>query len=65
MLDVAVIIVSWNVRDCLAECLSSVYAEFRHSGLTGDVWVVDNGSTDGTLELLANLFPNTHVIANH
>ena len=64
MLDVAVIIVSWNVRDCLDECLSSVYAEFRHSGLTGDVWVVDNGSTDGTLELLANLFPNTHVIAN-
>src|SRR5690606_37202329 len=64
MLDVAVIIVSWNVRDCLAECISSVNADLRHSGLTGDVWVVDNGSTDGTLELLANLFPNTHLIAN-
>jgi N-acetylglucosaminyl-diphospho-decaprenol L-rhamnosyltransferase len=65
MLDVAVIIVSWNVRDYLAECISSVYADLRHSGLTGDVWIVDNGSTDGTLELLDNLFPHTRVIANH
>lgn len=64
MLDVAVIIVSWNVRDCLAECISSVYADLRHSGLTGEIWVVDNGSTDGTQELLANLFPALHVIAN-
>lgn len=64
MLDVAVIVVSWNVRDYLAECLSTVYADLRHSGLRGEVWVVDNGSTDGTLDLLANLFPNTHVITN-
>lgn len=64
MLDVATIIVSWNVRDYLAECISSVYADLRYSGLTGDVWIVDNGSTDGTLDLLDNLFPNTHVIAN-
>jgi N-acetylglucosaminyl-diphospho-decaprenol L-rhamnosyltransferase len=64
MLDVATIIVSWNVRDYLAECISSVYADLRYSGLTGDVWIVDNGSTDGTLDLLDNLFPNTNVIAN-
>ena len=64
MLDVAVVVVSWNVRDYLAECLSTVYADFRQSGLRGDVWVVDNGSTDGTLDLLANIFPHTHVIAN-
>lgn len=64
MLDVAVIIVSWNVRDYLAECVSSVYADLRHSGLKGDVWIVDNGSTDGTLALLDNLFPHTQVITN-
>lgn len=64
MLDVAVVIVSWNVRDYLAECLATVYADFRQSGLRGGVWVVDNGSTDGTLALLENLFPHTHVIAN-
>ncbi len=64
MLDVAVIIVSWNVRDYLAECLSSVYADLRRSRLAGEVWVVDNGSTDGTLDVLDELFPETHVIAN-
>lgn len=64
MLDVAVIIVSWNVRDYLTECLSSVYAELRRSRLQGGVWVVDNGSTDGTLAVLSNLYPSTTVIAN-
>ena len=64
MLDLAVIIVSWNVRDYLSECLASVYAELNRSQLRGAVWVVDNGSTDGTLALLDNIFPHTHVIAN-
>lgn len=64
MLDLAVIIVSWNVRDYLSECLASVYAECNRSRLKGAVWVVDNGSTDGTLALLDNIFPHTHVIAN-
>lgn len=64
MLDLAVVIVSWNVRDYLSECLSSVYADLNRSRLRGGVWVVDNGSTDGTLALLENIFPHTHVIAN-
>ncbi|HSM55335.1 MAG TPA: glycosyltransferase family 2 protein [Candidatus Sulfomarinibacteraceae bacterium] len=64
MLDLAVIIVSWNVRDYLSECLSSVYAELNRSRLRGQIWVVDNGSTDGTLAILENLFPATQVIAN-
>lgn len=64
MLDLAVIIVSWNVRDCLSACLSSVYAELKRTRLQGEVWIVDNGSTDGTLALLDNLFPHTRVISN-
>lgn len=64
MLDLAVIIVSWNVRDYLSECLASVYVELNRSRLHGGVWVVDNGSTDGTLALLDNIFPHTHVVAN-
>ncbi|MDX1662366.1 MAG: glycosyltransferase family 2 protein [Candidatus Promineifilaceae bacterium] len=64
MLDVAVVIVSWNVRDYLAECLSTVYAELRYSRLNGEIWVVDNGSTDGTLALLGSLFPHTRLRAN-
>lgn len=64
MLDLAIIIVSWNVRDYLIGCLRSVYAELGHSGLRGEIWVVDNASTDGTVELMTSLFPQVHLIAN-
>lgn len=64
MLDLAIVIVSWNVRDYLADCLRSVYADLHRSELQGEVWVVDNGSTDGTLSLLDDLFPQVHVIRN-
>lgn len=64
MLDVAVIIVSWNVRDYLVKCLRSVFAEFNRSGLQGEVWVVDNASTDGTVALLGDLFPQVHLLVN-
>jgi N-acetylglucosaminyl-diphospho-decaprenol L-rhamnosyltransferase len=64
MLDIAVIIVSWNVRDYLADCLRSVYRDLAFSGLRGDIWVIDNASTDGTQELVADLFPTTHLIVN-
>jgi len=64
MIDVAVIIVSWNVRDLLEQCLRSVYAELAGSGLDGRVWVVDNASTDGVMEMLADLFPRVTLLAN-
>ncbi len=64
MIDVAVIIVSWNVRQLLEQCLRSVYAELEGPGLNGRVWVVDNASIDGTIDLLADLFPRVTLIAN-
>ena len=64
MIDVAVIIVSWNVRNYLADCLRSVAADLRASRLRGEIWVVDNASTDGTVSLLRDLYPQIHVIAN-
>lgn len=64
MIDIAVIIVSWNVRQYLADCLRSVFADLRASNLTGEVWVVDNRSTDGTTDMVRNLFPQVHLIAN-
>lgn len=63
-MDVAVVVVSWNVRDYLANCIRSVYADFERSKLKGEVWVVDNASTDGTQELLTDLFPTTRLIVN-
>ncbi len=64
MIDVAVIIVSWNVREYVADCLRSVCAELTRSQLTGEIFVVDNASTDGTVSLVRDLFPQVQVIAN-
>ena len=63
-IDVAVIIVSWNVREYLADCLRSVCNDLEKSQLRAETWVVDNASTDGTVSLLHDLFPQVHVIAN-
>lgn len=60
----AVVIVSWNVRDLLAACLASVLADLAGSGLAGQVWVVDNGSTDGSVELLRREFPQVRLVAS-
>jgi hypothetical protein len=64
MPHLAVVIVSWNVRELLASCLRSLFADLKQSELAADVWVVDNASTDGTPELVENGFPEVHLIAS-
>jgi len=61
--QLTVIIVSWNVRDLLMACLRSLQADLERAGLTADIWVVDNGSTDGTPEAVARGFPAVRLIA--
>ena len=64
MIDVAVIIVSWNVREYLADCLRSVCSDLGRSRLHGQIFVVDNASTDGTVALLQDLFRQVNILAN-
>jgi hypothetical protein len=62
MADLAVIIVSFNSAAYLRACLGSVYA---HAGNTmQDIVVVDNGSVDGSPELVENEFPQARVLRN-
>ena len=63
-IDVAIIVVSWNVREYLADCLRSVCNDLSRSQIRGETWVVDNASTDGTVSLLEALYPQVHVIGN-
>jgi len=63
MPDLAVVIVSWNVRDLLAVCLRSLFADLTRSDLQAQVWVVDNASADGTPEMVAEAFPAICLIA--
>jgi len=61
-LDLSVIIVNWNAHDYLVECLTSV--EHQAGGLSLEAWVVDNGSTDGSAELVEREFPGVKLLVN-
>jgi GT2 family glycosyltransferase len=62
--DLAVVIVSWNVRELLADCLHSLFDDLAQSRLKAVVWVVDNGSTDGSPEMVARAFPAVRLITS-
>lgn len=59
---ISVVIVSYNVRDLLENCLHSLYSAL--SGLSHEVFVVDNHSDDGTVEMIRRRFPAVLLIAN-
>ena len=63
-MDLAIVIVSWNVWELLEGCLASVYESLESSTLRGEVWVVDNASTDGSAEMARERFPQAKVMAN-
>ncbi len=63
-MDLSVVIVSWNVKQLLRECLASVYRSFDGQGATYEVIVVDNASTDGSADMMAEDYPRATVIAN-
>src|SRR5215471_9510912 len=49
--DVSVVIPCLNEANSLAFCLDKAMTAFRASGLTGEVIVADNGSTDGSIQI--------------
>ncbi len=62
MLDLGIVITSYNTCDLLRTCLRSVYAS--QGDFTVEVCVVDNASSDGSAEMVATEFPQARVIAN-
>jgi GT2 family glycosyltransferase len=60
MLDLGIVIVNYNVRDLLRDCLASVYE--IHADFTFEVCVVDNGSGDGSADMVADEFPQARFI---
>ncbi len=61
-MKLSVIIVNYNVRAYLEQCLRTVFEALN--GIEGDVFVVDNQSTDGSVEMVREKFPQVKLIAN-
>ncbi len=62
-MKLTVVIVSYNVRDYIAQCLLSLTRALQ--GLEAEVYVVDNHSHDDTVAYLREQFPEVTVIASN
>ncbi|HRH71107.1 MAG TPA: glycosyltransferase family 2 protein [Flavobacteriales bacterium] len=61
-MKLSVIIVNYNVRAYLEQCLRTVEEALKD--IEGDVFVVDNQSTDGSVDMVREKFPSVRLIAN-
>jgi len=60
--DVSIIIVNWNTRKLLVDCISSIYENVNN--LNFEIIVVDNASSDGSVEMINFKFPKVKIIVN-
>lgn len=60
--DISIIIVNWNTRDILRDCMMSVYEQTQ--GVCFEVIVIDNASSDGSVEMVRQEFPQVILIEN-
>jgi GT2 family glycosyltransferase len=60
--QVAIIIVSWNTREYLELCLTSLFRHHQNPG--SEVIVIDNASGDGSVEMVQKQFPQVRLMCN-
>jgi len=64
--DLSVVIVSWNTRELLLECLDTLERDLEtcaaHSGLVSEVIVVDNASEDGSADAVKACHPDVTLV---
>ncbi|MDZ7377651.1 MAG: glycosyltransferase family 2 protein [candidate division KSB1 bacterium] len=63
MIDLSIIIVNWNTKEHLARCLDSIFQNWPSHQT--EIIVVDNGSTDGSADMVKNNYPEVKLIANY
>ena len=61
-MDLSVIVVSYNTKALLKDCLKSVEDQTR--GISFEVFVVDNASTDGSSQMVKRFFPKVKILEN-
>lgn len=62
MIDLSILILTLNSKSYLRDCLNSI-REFPPA-TSYEIWVADNGSNDGTLEMLEAQYPEVRIIRN-
>ena len=62
-MDVSIVIVNYNMRSLVSECLTSL--ERLQTDVDFEVFLVDNASSDGSADALRQAFPWISVIENH
>lgn len=62
MTVLAIVILNYNRADMLARCLDSLYAHAHRTTL--DVWVVDNASSDESVSMVRERFPQVHLLVS-
>lgn len=60
--DVSIIIVNWNTRDALRDCLNSIYEQGGQSSF--EIIVIDNASIDGSAQMVKTEFSDVILIQN-
>jgi N-acetylglucosaminyl-diphospho-decaprenol L-rhamnosyltransferase len=62
VIDLGIVIVNYNTRDRLRDCLQSLA---ENNNVTFETYVVDNCSTDNSAAMVRSEFPNVHLIESH
>lgn len=62
-MNVSIIIVNYNTKNLTENCLKSVFEQTK--GISFEVIVSDNGSTDGSIEMIKSKFPQVALIENN
>lgn len=59
-MDVSIILVNYNTKELTKDCIKSVYE--KTDGIEYDIWVVDNASSDGSVKMIKEEFPDVKLI---
>ena len=62
MPDLVVIIVNWNTEGLIRDCLNTLIPEIKD--LNNEIWVVDNNSSDNSVDMLQREFPQVQLVRN-
>jgi hypothetical protein len=60
---ISVVIVNWNAKDYLAKCLNSLRSKSKN-GFNIEILVVDNHSSDGSVKMIKDEYPEVVIIEN-